>query len=36
MDIPASGAPAVGDDAGVRLRAGLISLGVSVVLLGAK
>jgi cation diffusion facilitator family transporter len=36
VDIPASVAPAVGDDARVRLRAGLISLGVSVVLLGAK
>jgi len=36
VDIPASVPPAVGDDARVRLRAGLISLGVSVVLLGAK
>ena len=36
MDVPASVAPSVGDDARVRLRAGLISLGVSVVLLGAK
>ena len=36
MDVPASVVPAVDDDARVRLRAGLISLGVSVVLLGAK
>ena len=36
MDLPASVAPSVADDARVRLRAGLISLGVSVVLLGAK
>ena len=36
MDVPASVVPAVDDDARVRLRAGLISLAVSVVLLGAK
>jgi cation diffusion facilitator family transporter len=36
VDVPASVVPSVADDARVRLRAGLISLGVSVVLLGAK
>ena len=36
MDVPAPVAASVANDARVRLRAGLISLGVSVVLLGAK
>ena len=36
MDVPASAAASIADDARIRLRAGLISLGVSVVLLGAK
>ena len=36
MDAPTPVAASIADDARVRLRAGLISLGVSVVLLGAK